>query len=241
VIIYNGNSIGVRGDLSSRKLQIEIESPSINPAEREFAHEDPVQWTIDKRVTILTHLFNILMVKRDAPAKAKTRFKAWWRAVGHPLELVAASVAEAPDATEPEERKALLALSFNIAAEIRDNDDDDEETLARTRIIARLWREFGKEPSLFGNTQQSKTFGAKDVVKLLPSVDDTAPPEDAVELAADLRTVANRKVNYSAKGVARILKQHVTGWVALADRGVARLVGEVDPHTKNLEFYVEKR
>jgi hypothetical protein len=88
VIIFNGNRVSVRGDLSTRTIVIAIESTSADPAGRLFNHEDPVAWTVDNRITILTHLFNILMVERAKPNRAKTRFKTWWRLVGHPLELV---------------------------------------------------------------------------------------------------------------------------------------------------------
>jgi hypothetical protein len=221
VIIYNGNSISSGGDLTSRNLRINIESQSADPAERKFAHEDPIAWTIDNRITILTHLFNILMLEHNKPNRAKTRFKTWWRLIGYPLELV---------------------TGFNFGSEIRDNTDEDDETVARARILARLWAEFGKEPTLFqGDTLQSATFLAKDVAKLLPIADDPNQNDKDVELAADLATVAQRKFAHSPAGVAKVRKDHVRGWVNLADGSTARLVSDVDRDTKMLTFYVERR
>jgi hypothetical protein len=225
VIIFNGNAITVRGDLTSRTLTIKIESQSANPAERAFEHEDPVAWTLDNRITILTHLFNILMVERASPNRAKTRFKTWWRLIGHPLELV---------------------TGFNFGTEIRDLTEEDEETLARARIVWRLWTEFGKQPKLFDDKEQSEVFMAKDVAKLLPKPDaaepervDDAAAARAKQLADDLRTVANRKFAYSAEGVAKVLKYHVTGWVSVEDGRTMRLVSETNRDAKMLEFYVE--
>jgi hypothetical protein len=243
VIILNGNAVSVRGDLSSRTLVIMIESPSADPAGRAFEHEDPIAWTIDHRIEILRHLFNILMVERATPNRAKTRFKTWWRLIGHPLELVAGPApAPAPPTLElgAPSPSPSPQPGFDFGTEIRDSTEDDEETLARARILKRLWEEFGKTPSLFTDKEQSATFLAKDVAKLLPVPDDQYPPEAAVALADDLRTAANRKISYKPEGVAKVLKSHVTGWVRLDDGSVMRLVSDIDPHTKWLIFYVEK-
>jgi hypothetical protein len=220
VIILNGNRIGVGGDLTSRTLSVNIESPTADPAERRFEYEDPIAWTIDNRITILTHLFNILMVERVEPKRAKTRFKTWWRLIGLPLELVA---------------------GFNFGSEISDSADDDEKTAARCRIIQYLWSKFGGGPSLFENRWQSTPFAAKDVADLLPAVDDRNADAAAVQLADDMRTVADREFSYKPEGVSKVLKNHVTGWVRLEDGSSSRLVAEFDRDERKTIFTVEKR
>jgi hypothetical protein len=226
IVILNGNAITVRGDLTSRTLTIEIQSLSANPAERAFEHEDPVAWTIDNRIEILRHLFNILMVERPLANRAKTRFKIWWRLVGQPLELVS---------------------GFDFGSELRDSTDNDEEMLARARVIQRLWAEFGKQPSLFADKEQSRIFTATEVATLLPKPDGVEPDridDDAAhrarQFADDLRAVANRKFAYTPEGVVKVLKNHVTGWVRLDDGSNMRLLNEIDPHSKRSIFYVEK-
>lgn len=248
VVAFDGNSISVRGDLASRTITVEFESPTVDPANRDFEHEDPVAWTVANRLTILTHLFNILLVERARPRKAQTRFKLWWRLVGHPLELVAnAALKAAHDAAsaplELEAPKPKPAPTFDFGKEIRDNVDEDEETVARTWIIQFLWNKFLGQQShhLFANTLQSANFTAGQVAALLPKFDDPTPSDEAKELAANLRTAANQKFAYTAYGVSIVLKKHVTGWVKLADKSTARLVSELDTDSNTLMFHVEKR
>jgi hypothetical protein len=203
VVIFNGIRISTRGEVSSRTLCIEIESQSINPAERQFEHEDPIAWTIDNRVTILKHYFNILMVEHERPKTAKTRFKTWWRLVGNPLEL---------------------ASGIEFLKELYESEDDEEAT-AKTRIIERLIQIFGVH-----SPQQSGKFRASDAVPLLPQdVMSEAEVEMALEFAADLKAVhKGRDFAPNARGVGGVLSDYVTGWVRLSNDKVARLIVEKD-------------
>jgi hypothetical protein len=209
VVLFNGNGVETKGDPSTRTLRIGIESTGLNPAGRAFAREQPVEWVIENRLTILYHLYRVLMVERARPARLKTRFKTWWELVGHPLEIVS---------------------GIDFATEINENADADEETSAKSRVVERLWNEFGKIPERWfdhklGFLSVSAPFFAKNVAELLPHerMDDTEQ-KTAGGFAADLRTVRGEEFSSSAEGVGWVLKRHVTGWVELSDGKEARLV-----------------
>jgi len=88
IIAFTGNNVVPKGDMASRSLVADLVSNRTDPENRDFEHEDPIEWTQANRVEILTHLFTILLLARDRPNRPKTRFKTWWQLVGHPLELV---------------------------------------------------------------------------------------------------------------------------------------------------------
>jgi len=89
IIAFTGNNVGPKSDLASRSLIAFLSTDRPDPENRSFVHDDPIGWTQSHRVEILRCLFSILMLDRDSPDRAKSRFKRWWRMVGHPLELVA--------------------------------------------------------------------------------------------------------------------------------------------------------
>jgi hypothetical protein len=122
--------------------------------------------------------------------------------------------------------------------------------LARGRILQRLWDEFGKKPTLFESARQSVIFKASDVTELLPDPDfvphhnneeGKAEQATAEQLAADLCTVAGRKFSHRPEGVAKVLKNHVSGWVNLGDIGTLRLMSYVDPDTRGHIFYIDNK
>jgi len=88
VIAFTGNNVRPKGDMASRSLVADLVSNRPDPENRDFEHEDAIEWTQTNRIEILSRLFTILMLDRDAPNRSKTRFKPWWNLVGHPLELV---------------------------------------------------------------------------------------------------------------------------------------------------------
>jgi hypothetical protein len=208
VVIYNGNAIGVKGDAAGRTLYIVLESVDRRPSSRAFARERPENWAIERRAEILPHLYNVLMVEREEPQWAKTRFKAWWRLVGHPLEIVS---------------------GVDFTQEVEDDPDLDEETAAKTRVIERLLVAFPAQTDLAGESKP-RQFTAKDVANLLPNEQTPRDEYDAAaDLAADLRMlVKGRDFAANADGVGRVLKSYVTGWVGLTGGGEARLEKVMD-------------
>src|SRR5208283_292284 len=80
VLSFTGNNIQPKGDLASRSLMARIIVDRPDPANREFKHPDPIQWTLDHRGQILTALYTILLGNkrlRQRPEEretAKTRF-----------------------------------------------------------------------------------------------------------------------------------------------------------------------
>jgi hypothetical protein len=216
VVIYNGNAVGVKGDAAGRTLIIVLESADRRPSGRAFTRERPESWALAARAEILPHLYNVLMVERQEAPVAKTRFKAWWRLVGQPLEIVS---------------------GVDFAKEVEDDPDLDEVTAAKTRIVERLWKVFPPVADLTGLVKPGK-FTAEDVRKLLPGDRMSDAEQDAaMAFAEDLRTVAERDFKPSADGVGRVLQGHVTGWVELPDKKIARL--ETVKDGKQTIYYVK--
>jgi len=88
VMAFTGNNISPRGDLASRALIVRLAVSRADPENRDFLHPDPIAWTLANRRRILAALYMILLVPRESPQQAKTRFKDFWQLVGHPVELV---------------------------------------------------------------------------------------------------------------------------------------------------------
>ena len=90
--LFNGNNITTRGDMTSRCLQIRLDTDRADPENREFAHADPIAWTCANRARILRSLYTILLGNPHlAEAEAPTRFKVWWRLVGSAVEHAASA------------------------------------------------------------------------------------------------------------------------------------------------------
>ena len=95
VLSFTGNNVQPKGDLASRSLIARIVVDRPDPANRQFKHPDPIQWTLDHRGQILTALYTILLGNKRLRQKpkerepAKTRFKAWWASIGAPIEHAA--------------------------------------------------------------------------------------------------------------------------------------------------------
>jgi hypothetical protein len=140
---FTGNNIDSKGDMTSRRFRIVINVDRPDPENREFAHPDPIGWTIRHRSEILKRLYTILIYgcrSRPADQVAKTRFKDWWSLCGWPVELGASLIGEKIDCA------ALLAAGESI----------DEETCAAGAVLSILKSEFGL-----------REFTAKDIVKIL--------------------------------------------------------------------------
>jgi hypothetical protein len=90
---FTGNNIGAKGDLSSRKLDIQLTVDRTDPENRAFRHPDPIGWTQENRARILQAIYVLLL---GSPRRAKgnhgtppTRFKGWWDLVGSAVEHAA--------------------------------------------------------------------------------------------------------------------------------------------------------
>ena len=59
-----------------------------DPENRPFKRSDPLRWTRENRASILRDLYTILCWRPGAPAREKTRMKAWFGMIGHPIELL---------------------------------------------------------------------------------------------------------------------------------------------------------
>lgn len=125
VVAFTGNAIRPKGDFASRAIVIDLGAGRPDPENRNFKHADPIGWVREYRNEILAALYTILMVPRPAVAQAKTRFKTWWRLIGHPIEVV--SGADFGKLLSAQEQK-------------------DDETTAVVKLFAALWAKYGPQP-----------------------------------------------------------------------------------------------
>jgi hypothetical protein len=88
IMAFTGNNISPKGDLASRSLIVRLAVSRADPENRNFEHPDPISWTLANRRRILAALYAIMLVSREGPQQAKTRFKDFWTLIGHPIELV---------------------------------------------------------------------------------------------------------------------------------------------------------
>ena len=86
--VFTGNSIIASGDMRSRVFKAALMADREDPENRPFKRIDPLRWTRENRAAILRDLYTILCWKPGAPAREKTRMKAWYRMIGHPIELL---------------------------------------------------------------------------------------------------------------------------------------------------------
>ena len=91
-----------------------------DPANRNFAHPFPEQWTIDNRGEILKALYTIMIghptLKSAHDAQMQTRFPMWYRLVGSAIEnatrLVAAEAETKVAAEDAAASKTAVEISF---------------------------------------------------------------------------------------------------------------------------------
>ena len=86
--MFTGNSIIASGDMRSRVFKAALKVDREDPENRPFKRSDPLRWTRENRAAILRDLYTILCWKPGAPAREKTRMKAWYWMIGHPIELL---------------------------------------------------------------------------------------------------------------------------------------------------------
>jgi hypothetical protein len=91
VMAFTGNNIGPKSDQSSRSLEARISTDRADPENRDFKHQDPIEWTQDHRGKILDALFTILLGNPQLKTRkaAETRFKEWWHLIGSAVEHAA--------------------------------------------------------------------------------------------------------------------------------------------------------
>jgi hypothetical protein len=130
--LFTGNNIGPRGDLASRSLNIRLAVDRPDPENRDFEHPDPVGWTESHRADILRALYTILLgnpVLAKRSAKAKTRFKPWWRLIGSAVEHGANLIGQ--------------LLDFQELFTSQEEDEEEAASLADVlTVMRRRWSTF---------------------------------------------------------------------------------------------------
>lgn len=160
-VVFTGNNIMAAGDMASRILRIGLDVDRPDPENREFAHPDPAAWTLKHRGEILNAIYSILLVPRSSEdtAHSKTRFKAWQRLIGCPIEIVANEWLRRQTA---EADGAEKIASFSFQSMLRGNEDDDPEAEGTRELLEGLWDDFGDE-----SEEQSRLFKAGAVAAVL--------------------------------------------------------------------------
>ncbi len=129
--LFTGNNIAPRGDMTSRSLTVNINVNRADPENRIFRHPDIVEWTQVNRAKILNCLYAILLMPRAKPARDVGRFKQWYRAIGHPLELL-------------QDKIGRTSISYD--EQFKRSELNDPETTAITSVYAWLLDKFpGRE------------------------------------------------------------------------------------------------
>jgi hypothetical protein len=204
VPIFTGIRVTTKGEMGTRIYTIEIESPGLRPADRNFTHEQPVEWVIENRLTILTYYYNILMVERAAPKRLKTRFKPWYDRIGYPIELVS---------------------GIDCATDMFGGGEDEEEA-ARVVILERFIQTF---PDPNPSKLCTRDFTATEMAKLLsqdPGMSD-AEKQQAQAFGAAVRVLnKDKEFAASADGIGRVLKSRLSGWVRINDNQQAKTVSK---------------
>jgi hypothetical protein len=190
--LFTGNNVGPRGDLASRSLNIRLEVDRPDPENRAFEHPDPIGWTEAHRADILHALYIILLgnpVLAKRGAKAKTRFKPWWRLVGSAVEHGAKLIGQ--------------QLDFQDLFMSQEEDDEEAASLADAlTVMRRRW----------------PTFRANDVADLINRKDADASLDEATlrEMNADSATLRDFLFGSTPpgfvatpKGVGKRLRAHI--------------------------------
>jgi hypothetical protein len=154
---FTGNAITAKGDMRSRVFKVALSVDREDPENRPFKRSDPLRWTRQNRISILRDLYTILCWKLDVPAREKTRMKAWFRMVGHRLELLSGINFEAmisdSGAIDPtreglatavrmlEERfKRDFFYARDVASAMRQaTSDDDDDADATSALLKPAW------------------------------------------------------------------------------------------------------
>jgi hypothetical protein len=198
VQIFTGNSIAPRGDMASRSFLVSLNVDRPDPENRSFTHADPFAWTQANREKILRALYTILIggvLQRPRDQVAKTRFKAWWRLIGWPVEYAV----------------GLLGINVDCTELLRAGEAGEEEASATSRVLAILKKRWG-----------GKTFATRDVVRELAKA--TALNDDGAERATELADALGELIgkaleNPTARSIGKLFQKHLTNRPAWIDDG----------------------
>ncbi|HEY1301062.1 MAG TPA: hypothetical protein VGF07_11240 [Stellaceae bacterium] len=146
VQIFTGNNVGPRGDMASRSLNVRLNVDRPDPENRDFAHPEPIEWTLANRGKILRALFVILLGnprrRQECRSPAVTRFKSWWDLVGSAVEHAAAQHAEhvhhlVLDGDAP------AATPIDFRERFAETEEADEQTLSVAAVLTTLKTMYG--------------------------------------------------------------------------------------------------
>jgi hypothetical protein len=211
--LFTGNNIAPKGDLASRSLTSKLEADRPDPANRQFTHPDPVEWTLANRKKILGAMFTILLgnpiLKARADAEMETRFKTWYRLVGSAVEYAAAAAAQ--------EEISFKTLFIG-------QDDADEDAASLSEVLVELAANF------------SDGFDAKDVASFV----NDAPEGNKLrgllrEFLFDGRPPSEKP---SSRAVGKRLARHV-GDVVRNGKGSVVLRAKSGEDGKTNRYWVE--
>lgn len=216
IFVFTGNDITMKGDLASRTLLCRIVVDRPDPANREFKHPAPLEWTRDHRAEILKALYVIMMgnprakqAKKDRKP-AKTRFKDWWASIGAAIEHAAKLAGHEVDFDQ------LIALSKS----------EDEETLTLVDGLRALDTLATKNNSAASYTASLVRGWADDYGTEPATLKNFLKPRRDGTLTTPMVTAT--------------LGSHTDEPVDVGDE-IWILKAKRDPHTEVKEYRIEKR
>jgi hypothetical protein len=232
---FTGNNVGPRGDLASRSLisRLAVERP--DPENREFRHSEPIAWTEAHRGQILAALYTILLgnplFHSSSTVQPQTRFKTWWSLIGRPVEFAAQQHQKHVEGLVMDAHPSCPPKSINFKDLFLVQEEDDEESASLADALA----------ILADNWPKNEMFQAVDVAKLANATGEWANErESAMTLREFLFPKLPQNQAVSAKATGKRLKRHVDEPVPRNGETLS-LKETRNPHTKCLNFYVDRR
>ena len=222
IMVFTGNNIGPRGDLSSRSLGSHIEIDQPDPENRTFRHMDPIEWTVDNRGEILRCLYTILLgnpqLRPQTRQTEKTRFKRWWHLVGSAVENAAVAMVSQHGGLRPD-RQVACTIDFNALFARAESEDDD--TIGLVEALDALH-------ATYGETE----FQAATVAEHI-NAEMEKKPEPLVTLELYFRKLARKPGPLNAIGIGVRLKSMVGAPVRAGERILKLVKGEEDHQARN--------
>jgi hypothetical protein len=166
--------------MRSRAFKVALKVDREDPENRPFKRSDPLRWTRENRVSILHDLYTILCWKPDVPAREKTRMRAWFRMIGHRLEL-------------------LSGVNFEAMISESGGTDTTREGLAT--VVRMLEERFGQRVFYARDVARDEEFAPEDdedapsPAKPAWAQDDVERLRDAMQAALDPKPLAARPLN----------------------------------------------
>jgi hypothetical protein len=224
--------------MSSRTLKVRVDTGLVDPMEREFKHNRPVDWTKANRERILGALYTILLGNQKLDTAADeatwTRFPMWYRLVGSAVEHAAKCYRNA----YPEEAGKAEAVDYS---QIFKKQNCDEEGTS----LGEMLYELGEVLHTWKAKGENAGYTAKEIASCLNqscwlqgnSMDGSS--SGIATVRGFLFQKLSLRDRLSPHAITRALGAYVDRrWVFGSEELVLRV--STDTHTKGKLFMVER-